>query len=176
MFESPIGCKKPYEHTQLLPIPGAIDGYNYHMDGVDIADQLRAGFLTQRRLVKPWRALFHWLLDTTIIHAFRFSERQRKAKLGSGKDKVRSAHRAFREALASELLKDPNLVAPNRPRTTKNTLLPKIQLTRPIEIHQQVSGKRAACVFCVTMWSVLWTNTNELAYEILGIRPLFIDK
>jgi hypothetical protein len=26
------------------------------------------------------------------------------------------------------------------------------------------------------MWSVLWTNTNELTYEILGIRPLLIDK
>jgi hypothetical protein len=26
------------------------------------------------------------------------------------------------------------------------------------------------------MWSVLWTNTNELTYEMLGIRPLLIDK
>jgi hypothetical protein len=26
------------------------------------------------------------------------------------------------------------------------------------------------------MWSVLWANTNELTYEILGIRPLLIDK
>jgi hypothetical protein len=26
------------------------------------------------------------------------------------------------------------------------------------------------------MWSVLWTNTIELTYEILGIRPLLIDK
>jgi hypothetical protein len=28
----------------------------------------------------------------------------------------------------------------------------------------------------VAMWSVLWTNTIELTYEILGIRPLLIDK
>jgi hypothetical protein len=26
------------------------------------------------------------------------------------------------------------------------------------------------------MWSVLWTNTIELTYEILGIRPLLTDK
>jgi hypothetical protein len=26
------------------------------------------------------------------------------------------------------------------------------------------------------MWSVLWTNTSELTYEMLGIRPLLIDK
>jgi hypothetical protein len=49
MFSPPIGCKEPYEHTRLLPIPGAIDDYNRYMGGVDIADQLRAGFSTQQR-------------------------------------------------------------------------------------------------------------------------------
>ena len=53
MFTPPIGCKEPYEHTRLLPIPGAIDDYNHHIGGVDIADQLRAGFSTQQRGVKP---------------------------------------------------------------------------------------------------------------------------
>jgi hypothetical protein len=47
MFTPPIGCKEPYEHTHLLPIPCAIDDYNHHMGGVDIVDQLRAGFSTQ---------------------------------------------------------------------------------------------------------------------------------
>jgi hypothetical protein len=151
MFSPPKGCKEPYEHTRLLPIPGAIDDYNHHMGGVDIADQLRAGFSTQQRGVKPWRPLFYWLLDSTIINAFCISEHQRKAKLGSDKDKVRSAHRAFREALVSELLKDPLIVAPKRSYITKNTPLPTIRLTRPFGIHQQVPGKRAACVFC--RWS-----------------------
>jgi hypothetical protein len=91
MFSLPVGCKEPYKHTCLLPIPGAINDYNYHMGGVDIADQLRTGFSTQQRGVKPWRPLFYWLLDSTIINAFRLSEHQRKAKL-TGKDKVRSAH------------------------------------------------------------------------------------
>ena len=40
MFSPPLGCKEPYEHTRLLPIPGAIDDYNHFMGGVDIADQL----------------------------------------------------------------------------------------------------------------------------------------
>jgi hypothetical protein len=52
MFSPPAGCKEPYEHTRLLPILGAIDDYNYYMGGVDIADQLREGFLTQQRGVK----------------------------------------------------------------------------------------------------------------------------
>ena len=59
MFCPPLGCKEPYEHTRLLPIPGAINDYNQYMGGVDIADQLRAGFSTQQRGVKPWRPLFY---------------------------------------------------------------------------------------------------------------------
>jgi hypothetical protein len=59
MFNPPIGCKEPYEHSRTLPIPGAIDDYNRFIGGVDIADQLRASFTTQQRGVKPWRALFY---------------------------------------------------------------------------------------------------------------------
>jgi hypothetical protein len=46
MFSSPSRCKEPYEHTRLLPIPGAIDDYNHYMGGVDITDQLQTGFST----------------------------------------------------------------------------------------------------------------------------------
>ena len=74
MFNPPIRCKDPYEHTRDLPIPIAIDDYNRFIGGVDIADQLRAGFSTQQRGVKPWRPLFYWLLDSAIINAFTISE------------------------------------------------------------------------------------------------------
>src|SRR2546423_11326806 len=104
MFELPTGCKDLYEHTRILPIPGAIDDYNHYIGRVDIADQLQAGFSTQQQGFKPWRPLFYWLLDSAIINAFRLSEHQRKAKLGP---KVHSAHQAFREALVSDLLLDP---------------------------------------------------------------------
>jgi hypothetical protein len=92
MFEPPFGCKEPYEHTRDLPIPMAIDDYNRFMGGVDIADQLRAGFSTQQQGVKPWRLLFYWLLDSTIINAFILLEHKRKAKLRGKIDNVRSAH------------------------------------------------------------------------------------
>ncbi len=129
MFTPPVGCKEPYEHTRLLPIPSAIDNYNHYMGGVDIADQLRAKFSTQQRGFKPWRPLFYQLLDTAIINSFRLFEHQRKEKLGSGKDKVRSAHRAFRNALVEALLKDPLPNALKQAYITKNTALPKIRLT-----------------------------------------------
>ena len=149
MFNPPSLCKEPYEHTRRLPIPGAIDDYNHFMGGVDIADQLRASFTTQQRGVKPWRSLFYQLLDSAIINAFKLSEHHRKAQLGNAKDNVRSPHQAFREALVSELLKDPRPA--NWSYITKKLSLPSIRLTRPFSIHRQILGKRATCVYC--RWS-----------------------
>jgi hypothetical protein len=154
IFSLPLGCKQLYKHTRLLPIPSAIDDYNHYIDRVDIADQLQAGFSTQQRRVKPWRPLFYWLLDSTIINAFQLSEHQWKSKLGSSqKDKVCSVHQAFYKALVLELLQDPAPKALKHSYTTKSTLLPNIQLTRPIGIHQQVPGKRGTCLFC--RWSCI---------------------
>ena len=138
-FDLPPKSKDLYEWTRLLPIPSMVDDYNNFMGGVDIADQLRASFSTQLRGVKTWRPLFYWLLDTTIINAYLLFEHHRKARL-VGKDKVRSAHRAFREALVSALLLDlesqlSKMKAPAQ-SVTKNTLLPHTRLTRPIEIHR----------------------------------------
>jgi hypothetical protein len=53
MFDPPVSYKELYEHTRTLPIPSAIDDYNWYMGRVDIADQLRASFTTQQRGVKP---------------------------------------------------------------------------------------------------------------------------
>ena len=157
MFSLPPRCKEPYEHTCLLPIPGAIDDYNHYIGGVDIADQLRAGFSTQQHGVKPWRPLFYWLLDSMIINAFRLSEHQRKSKL-SGKDKVCSAHWAFCEALIKELLKDPFPTTPKQLYITEKTLLPQIRLIRPIEIHQMIRGPKAVCLYC------RWCRANHRGY------------
>jgi hypothetical protein len=81
MFTPLVGCKEPYKHTCLLPIPGVIDDYNYYMGRVDIADQLRAKFSTQQQGFKPWRPLFYWLLDTAIINSFRLFEHQQKVNV-----------------------------------------------------------------------------------------------
>ena len=101
------------------------DDYNHYIGGVDIADQLRAGFSTQQRGVKPWRALFYWLLDTSTINAFCIFEHQRKARLGLKKDKACSTHRAFQEALVIGLLELPKPET-QLARITQSTLLPRI--------------------------------------------------
>jgi hypothetical protein len=97
------------------------------MGEVDIADQLLTIFSTQQRGVKSWRPLFYWSLDTTIINAYCLSEYHRNARIHpNAKDKVRSAHRVFREAVVLELLKDPLPEPPKQVYITKNTVLPNI--------------------------------------------------
>ena len=53
-----------------LPIPNYIDMYNHFMNGVDVADQLRSYYNTQKSHWKSWKALWHFLLDTTITNAY----------------------------------------------------------------------------------------------------------
>ena len=59
---------------------------------------------------------------------------------------LRSTHRAFRESLVFELLKDPTpsptkALVPKQLYITKNASLPYIRLIRPIEIHRQIAGR-----------------------------------
>jgi len=92
-FETTDKGKEEFEYTRLLPIPMAIDEYNRFISGVDIADQLRAGFLTQQQGVKQWCPLVCWLLDSSITNAFRLSENRRKSRLAvDNPNKVQSAH------------------------------------------------------------------------------------
>ena len=53
-----------------LAIPDYIDMYNHFMNGVDIADQLRSYYNTQKSHWKSWKALWHFLLDTTITNSY----------------------------------------------------------------------------------------------------------
>ena len=57
--------------TKVLPIPGAINDYNLHMNAVDLANQLRSHFTTKRTHQRTWKPLFHWLLDTALINAYK---------------------------------------------------------------------------------------------------------
>lgn len=55
---------------QVLPIPRTIDDYNHFMGGVDIADQYRSIYATQRRALRIWWPMFYWALDQAIINAY----------------------------------------------------------------------------------------------------------
>src|SRR6266498_112357 len=59
------------ESKKKLLIPKVIDDYNYNMNGVDVADQLRSYYNTQQTVRRNWMPLFFWLLDTVIVNAYR---------------------------------------------------------------------------------------------------------
>ena len=47
-----------------------INTYNYHMNSVDVADQLRAVYKTHLGMRRNWMCLFSGLLDTAIVNAY----------------------------------------------------------------------------------------------------------
>lgn len=64
------------EPTKALPIPEFIDMYNHYMNAVDRADQLRSYYTTTRAHFKGWKSLWHWLLDLSVVNAYRLSRTQ----------------------------------------------------------------------------------------------------
>ena len=58
------------EVTKDLWIPQFIDAYNHFMNGVDIADQLRSYYNTQKTHRKNWKPLWHLLLDAAVVNSF----------------------------------------------------------------------------------------------------------
>ena len=55
--------------VKKLDIPDFIDLYNHFMNGVDVADQLRCYYDTQRVHLKTWNlyGTFYWTLQLSIV-------------------------------------------------------------------------------------------------------------
>ena len=93
----------PRKKLRILKV---VDDYNFNMDGVDIADQLRSYYSTQQTAFRNWMPLFFWLLDTVIVNAFLISK-----KTGST-----LTQREFRTSLAWGLI---NSVTQTTKRSTR---------------------------------------------------------
>ena len=84
---------------KMLPIPTFIFWYNHYMGGVDIADQLRSYFTTQRTHRQTWKPLWHFLLDTVICNCFLLSSYTPTDRRANRKD----GHKQFRIDLRNAL-------------------------------------------------------------------------
>ena len=118
------------------------------MNGVDIADQLRAKFTTEQRTLKAWVLLFYYLLDTAICNAYILSEHYWKARpLYDPKKRICSTHRAFRKTLIDALMIQYK-VAPIRIYINPQHL-PIRRLDRPYDLHEKVRTSYCGrCHFC----------------------------
>jgi hypothetical protein len=83
------------EDEKDLPIPSFIYYYNCYMYGVDIADQLRSYYNTQRIHRKTWKPLFHFLLDTVLGNCYQLSSYKPLDHRAGRKD----THKQFRKDL-----------------------------------------------------------------------------
>jgi len=89
------------EVVKTLRIPTFIFYYNLYMGGVDIADQLRSYFNTQRTHRKTWKPLFHFLLDTVLGNSYLLSS-YRPTNRRAGRN---DGHKKFRRDLRDALFK-----------------------------------------------------------------------
>ena len=67
------------------------------MGGVDIADQHRAAYKTQRKAMRNWLPHWYWMIDHTTINAFKM------AVYSPAKTWTQREHRGFRVRLYQEL-------------------------------------------------------------------------
>lgn len=120
-----------------LEIPRVIDDYNHRMNGVDVANQLRAWMTCQRPGVyKAWQPLWYWLLDICACNAFLIWKSshpeldQRSSRL----------HRQFQEGLIQALF-DVKKEGPDHTQTPVQSCLPPGHNRRRFPTRQQ-------CVYC----------------------------
>jgi len=85
---------------KLLPIQEFIDDYNYNMGAADIADQLRSYYSTQQTSCRNWLPLFYWLLDTSLVNAYRIQK-----TMNPGRN-LRSEPFHFRSEVVDQLILD----------------------------------------------------------------------
>ncbi|KAF9373383.1 hypothetical protein CPB97_000586 [Podila verticillata] len=79
------------------------------MNEVDLSDQYRSYYNTQLTVFRTWMPLFFWILDTTIINAYRIY----KAQGGT------LSHQDFRNELAWTLASEGNMNDPQNPKATR---------------------------------------------------------
>ena len=81
-----------------MDIPEFIDQYNLYMCGVDVANQLKSYYTTQRIHLKTWKPLFHFLFNTIIGNCYKLSSYNAAASYLCA-DSYAAFHYALRHAL-----------------------------------------------------------------------------
>ena len=130
-----------------LDIPEFIDMYNHFMNGVDVADQLRSYYTTQRTHFKTWKPLWHFLLDTTVTNAYKIAHCTPERP--NSEPWEHFSHKKFRSRLASQLFAHSERLG--SPFQLRETLSKHVHPARESDHGHiiQLDGKRQHCMACI---------------------------
>jgi hypothetical protein len=98
-------AKKHHASKLALPVIRAIDDYNYNMNGVDIADQLREEYSIQQITTRYWMVYMFWLVDCAIINAFILWRKEAQEMVVGRQNEYMRSQRLFRESIIRHLTK-----------------------------------------------------------------------
>ncbi|KAF2804911.1 uncharacterized protein BDZ99DRAFT_467143, partial [Mytilinidion resinicola] len=115
-----------------LDIPDFIEEYNLFMCGVDVADQLRSYYNTERTYRKTWKPLFSFLLDIVVGNCYQLST----YRIVGERTLRQHSHAQFRRNLRDALL--------------YNSICVRKQYTQPVKEHKlaKVFKKQHFCAAC----------------------------
>ena len=162
-----------------LLIPDFIDFYNHFMNGVDVADQFRCYYDTQRVYLKTWKFLWHFLLDTTIVNSYKIIniiELRPYAEL-----RKHGFHRLFRMKLIQELYDYSTRVAspPGGFKDYKKKKLARLVRCAFSEEHGirvKLSEDKHYCVPCSIDHRIAQKTTVRKPLQKLSLNNILADK
>ena len=137
------------------------------MGGVDVADQLRSTYNTQRRTGRWWVNLYYWLLDVTIVNAYCCYNELRERQ-------DRMTHLAFRQAIVTEILRSAAGAAPAvEPAGDRRVRARKDGYAVPIQVlasGRHWPGKTDERKLCRQCWKHESTRGTKTYFECVSCR------
>ena len=158
MRKRPSGSSSAARQTRLvfgnnaeleLEIPDFINDYNCYMCGVDVADQLRSYYNTQRVHTRTWKPLFHSLFDTVLGNSYLLSSYKPVGRRALR----RESHAQFRRDLRNALFERSAQSGRPRPPAEEVRRTTKQIIWHPTEEHNLVrlweKNKARNCSACI---------------------------
>jgi hypothetical protein len=130
-----------------LLIPTFIDAYNHNMNGVDVGDQMRASYGTNRRVRRGgWQALaWDFLLEVVTVNTYLLQLR------GQPKWQPLTSQVKWRQELSLQLIETFGPQARTRKRARPGIMSDYRDDTLPFEQHEHINrgrSKNSQCVIC----------------------------
>ena len=156
-----------------------IDLYNHFMNDVDVVDQFRCYYDTQRVHLKIWKPLWHFLLNTTIVNSYKIIniiELRSYAKL-----RKHDFHRLFRMKLIQKLYDHSTRIASSGEDFKdykKKKLVRLVRCASSIEhgIRVQLSEGQHYCVSCSIDHRIARKTTVPKSLEKLSMNSILAEK